>query len=127
MKTRSYTGKNLRDIGSEGEEIVDRYLRNKDYDILYRNWYIQGGEIDFVAYDGSRVLFIEVKYRRSSISGMARESLSRTKKHRWYRSGLLWSHIHHLREGEYQYDFISLQKETTSWRLEHYRNIEMTR
>ena len=100
-------------------------MRKHSYDILDKNWFIRGGEIDLIAYDGERVVFIEVKYRRSNISGTARESLSRIKKYRWYRSGLLWSHIHRLKEGEYQYDFIALQKNKESWRLEHYKNIEI--
>ena len=86
---------------------------------------MRGGEIDIVALDDGQVVFIEVKSRTSHTRGHSRESLSRLKILRFVRSGSLWAHLHKLPEGAYRYDFIALQRGRESWKLEHYKNIEV--
>jgi len=53
-------------LGKKGETIACRLLRNKDYDILQRNFKSPKGEIDIIARDGSILCFIEVKTRSYS-------------------------------------------------------------
>jgi len=50
-----------RKIGDMGEEIVVRYLENKGFVVLERNYWKPWGEIDIVAKRGSILRFIEVK------------------------------------------------------------------
>jgi putative endonuclease len=107
------------------EELAKQYLIRHDWSILGTNWFLRDGELDIIAYDGIAVVFIEVKSRTSTSRGAARESLSPLKQMRFRRSGLLWAHIHGLPEGTYRFDFIALQKQRESWRLEHYKNIEL--
>lgn len=53
-------------IGKLGEEIASRYLKNKGYKILERNYQKEGspvskGEIDIIAKKDDIIIFIEVK------------------------------------------------------------------
>jgi putative endonuclease len=58
------TEKNKRDIGKEGEDIAVKYLKEKEFIILERNFhYSTKGEIDIVANDKNQLVFIEVKSR----------------------------------------------------------------
>jgi len=48
-------------IGREGEETAARYLENKGYSIVERNFRSLHGEIDIIAKDGKTLVFVEVK------------------------------------------------------------------
>ena len=56
-------------FGQEAEATAERYLRRKGYRILGRNVRFAGGELDLVAETGGRVIFVEVKARRSEAHG----------------------------------------------------------
>ncbi len=53
-------------IGAEGEEYAVNYLTGCGYIILHRNWRHHHKELDIVAMDGEKLVFIEVKTRSSS-------------------------------------------------------------
>lgn len=49
--------------GRIAEDLACRYLRERGYEIVERNWRARGGEIDVVARDGATLVFVEVKSR----------------------------------------------------------------
>ena len=49
------------EIGKIGEEIACKYLKNKDYVVIDRNYSQYYGEIDIVCTKGGKTYFIEVK------------------------------------------------------------------
>ena len=49
-------------LGKRGEDIAARYLIDKGYRIVERNFRSKRGEIDIVAYDKKMLVFVEVKY-----------------------------------------------------------------
>lgn len=51
-------------IGRVAETMVADYFSEQGYEILERNWYFSGGEIDIIAQKDQAVYFIEVKHRR---------------------------------------------------------------
>ncbi len=48
-------------IGRLGEDLVEKYLIGKGYEILHRNYWKPYGEIDIVCEKGDKTHFIEVK------------------------------------------------------------------
>ncbi|MDE1925303.1 MAG: YraN family protein [Patescibacteria group bacterium] len=63
-----------RKIGDLGEEITCKFLKNKDYKVLERNYWKPWGEIDIVAEKANLLRFIEVKTVSREISnGISRE------------------------------------------------------
>lgn len=62
-------------IGSQAEELACRYLENKNYQILERNFTCRSGEIDIIALDRDYIVFIEVKYRKDKSFGDPREAV----------------------------------------------------
>jgi putative endonuclease len=54
-----------RDIGAIGEILAAKYLQHKGYQILKRNWYCNHGELDIIAKEKAKLVFVEVKYVRS--------------------------------------------------------------
>ena len=65
--------------GNLGEEMAVKYLLSKDYTILHRNWRHKYWEIDIIATKHSKIHFIEVKTRRTTIFGYPEEDVSRRK------------------------------------------------
>ncbi len=55
--------------GALGEEQAARYLRQKGWAILERNFSAPGGEIDIIAQDKKTLVFVEVKTRAYSAYG----------------------------------------------------------
>lgn len=55
--------KNKRDIGKEGEDIAAKYLKEKGFEIIARNYHYSHGEIDIIANDKNQLVFVEVKSR----------------------------------------------------------------
>lgn len=70
------------DIGKEGEELAARYLEEKQYTILERNWRYRHREIDIIASREDLIIIVEVKVRKS-IGGERLEEHVNRKKQRY--------------------------------------------
>ena len=45
-------------IGKLGEKLAAQYLESKGYEILERNFYCRQGEIDIIAKENTKIIFI---------------------------------------------------------------------
>ena len=71
-----FTNKKRTDIyGKLGEDIACKYLKKQGYKILKRNYLCPLGEIDIIAQDGNRLVFIEVKARSTENFGIGRDAV----------------------------------------------------
>ena len=54
--------------GRRGEDLAHRYLRSRGFTVIARNYTPRSsrGEIDVIAWDGSALVFVEVKSRASA-------------------------------------------------------------
>lgn len=69
-------------VGRQGEEIAARYLVDRGYSILQRNWRCPVGELDLVTEDDNTLVFVEVRTRQGRRFGRAEESLTPAKQAR---------------------------------------------
>jgi len=67
-----------KNLGQQGEKIVESYLESKGYQLLERNYRKRVGEIDLITKDPSKneIVFIEVKTRRSKRFGPPEEAVT---------------------------------------------------
>ena len=71
------------DIGKQGEQIAQDFLRSKGYSIITTNWHGQYGELDIVAQDGDWLAFVEVKTRQGRNSAQALQNITPQKQERF--------------------------------------------
>ena len=68
-----------KDIGNLGEDLAVKFLLEKGYELLERNFFKPFGEIDIIAKDKDYVVFIEVKARKNVKFGFPREFVNKNK------------------------------------------------
>jgi putative endonuclease len=52
---------NRKNLGRRSEDIATKFLKERGYKILERNFRWRGGEVDIIAMDGDVVVFVEVR------------------------------------------------------------------
>lgn len=67
------------ETGKQGEAEAVRYLQEKGYELLARNYRYQHAEIDLIAQKGKLLVFIEVKTRTNVSYGNPEEFVNYTK------------------------------------------------
>ena len=70
---------NTREIGNKYEDKSVEILVKEAYRILERNYQNRFGEIDIIAEKNKEIVFIEVKYRKTSKFGYGYEAVDRRK------------------------------------------------
>jgi putative endonuclease len=70
--------------------VAARHLADDGMRIVARRWRCPIGEIDIVAVDGDCLVVCEVKTRRSTLSGLPVEAVTRSKLHRLRRLAAAW-------------------------------------
>ena len=82
--------------GRLGEEAAARFLEQRGWRILTRNFRTRFGEIDIVARDGATLVFVEVKTRSSARFGAPAEAVDTTKRRRLSKTALHYMMREHL-------------------------------
>jgi putative endonuclease len=75
------------DVGREGEELAEKYLAERGYEILERNWRYLRFELDLVAVKEDVLHFIEVKTRKTNEFGLPEEAVDEIKISRLIEAG----------------------------------------
>lgn len=112
---------NNRDFGNKGEDLACEYLVKNGYEIIERNRHFSKlCEIDIIAKFKNRVVFVEVKTRRSNAFGSPMEAITRTKYNN-IKTGVL-SYLQENKIKNYQIDVIGITLEP-ELKIEHLKNI----
>lgn len=82
------------DLGRAGEERAARYLAERGYEVLDRNWRCRDGEIDIVAGHGADLVVVEVKTRSAIGFGHPFEAIDDRKRARLWRLAAAWAAAH---------------------------------
>jgi len=77
-------------LGQRGEELACRFLKEKGYRILERNYRCRAGEIDIVASQGNDLVFVEVKARSSRAFGDPVEAVTPRKQRQISKAALCY-------------------------------------
>lgn len=106
-KARTKGARN-KDLGRRGEDAAARFLANRGYDIVERNWTCAAGEADIVALDGNVVVFVEVKTRSDASMGFPAEAVTAKKRERYERIACLYLEGHEFSDVMVRFDVVSI-------------------
>lgn len=97
-----------RAIGNKGEDLAVKFLKDKGFDIIARNYYIRGGEIDIIFADGDTTVFCEVKQRASKKFGDPSQAVDIHKQRKICKAALDYSVKNKNLDENYRFDIIEI-------------------
>lgn len=100
-----------KDLGQQGEQIVEAYLETKGYQLLERNYRKRVGEIDLISKDPSKneIVFIEVKTRKSKRFGLPEEAVTAGKIRKIEKTAQSWLRENNKIDILWRIDIIALE------------------
>ena len=89
---------NRRQVGSENENKIKKYLENKGYSVLEMNFRCRQGEVDIIARDDKYLVFVEVKYRSDYSNGFPEEAVDKRKQKRICQAARYYMYVNGMDE-----------------------------
>ncbi|WP_071026771.1 YraN family protein [Peptoniphilus raoultii] len=99
---------NNKDLGNFGETLATKFLEDKNYKILDRNYRALGTEIDIIAKDKDELCFVEVKTRRSHKFGDAYEAVDEIKMQNIIQTARAYIYKNNLYDIQVRFDIIEV-------------------
>ncbi len=106
------------ELGKKGEASAVKYLEEKGYFILNKNWHWEKAEIDIIAETPEKIVFVEVKTRSSDYFGSPEEFATHAKEQRIINAADYYIESRSL-EKEVRFDVISIIIEGDKTKIEH--------
>lgn len=114
-----------RKLGDIGEEVAIKYLKKQGYQILERNYQKKWGEIDMVVKQNNKLIFIEVKTKKSASKILPEEQVGFYKQKRLIRTAKTYLlEKNYPLETNWQIDVIAIELDLEKRRanLRHIKN-----
>ena len=109
-------------FGREGEKVAERYLKNKGYTVVERNYRCRGGEVDLIVLDRRVIVFVEVKTRSDHGFGNPLEAVEPRKQRRMIHAAQLFLHQKKLHQRDARFDVVGISWPGGDPVIEHVRN-----
>lgn len=100
--------KNKRSFGKEGEDLAEKLLRSKGYEIVDRNYQFGHGEIDIIAKDKDWLVFVEVKTRTNLEYGEPEYAITRSKIKQIKKMAELYLYDKNISEADCRFDVVAI-------------------
>lgn len=108
------------ETGNQGETLAARYLKEKGYEILARNYRHGKAEIDLIVQKDNWVLFVEVKTRKSSDYGQPEDFVMTQQAGRIFDAAEEWIFSTNW-QGHIRFDVVSVKPGETP-EIEHFED-----
>lgn len=111
-------------LGDEGERAAVRRLKKQGYRILARQHRNRIGEIDIIALDGSQIVFVEVKTRRTTETGQPHEAVDQRKQQKIARAALAWLKDNRRLNQSCRFDVVSVvwESDDQTPQIDHFKH-----
>lgn len=97
-----------KNVGMQGEDAAKKFLENKGYEILDKNWKCKIGEIDIVArYEGT-LIFCEVKTRTNIEAGLPEDAVGPKKRKKYETLAAMYLQDHDYVDLPVRFDVIGI-------------------
>jgi putative endonuclease len=108
--------------GMAGQREAEKYLTDKGFTVLERNYRLRSGEIDLIAKDNDYTVFIEVKYRSGLSYGYPCESVTLLKQNKIKKTALHYITTHSPDLCDYRFDVVEVLFNNGSNEITHIEN-----
>ncbi len=109
------------ELGKMGEQLAVDYLSRNGYTILERNFIFDRAEIDIITQKAEQIIVIEVKTRNSAFFGDPQDFVTKSKIKLLVKAANEYLISNNL-ELEVRFDIISVLKNKTIEKVEHFEN-----
>lgn len=110
-------------VGNRGEELAVAFLERNGLRIIERNFRCKGGEIDIVAKDGSTLVFVEVKSRKTLSFGVPQLAVTPFKQRQISKAALTWLSRNRQHDKPARFDVIAILLDGSyHHRIDHIKN-----
>ena len=116
---------NSKELGKAGEEIAVKFLREKGFEIIERNYRYGHGEIDIIAKDPDDdfTAFVEVKTRQNLDYGEPEYAITKSKQKQIRKIAELYLYDKEIEELDCRFDVIAIQlADINSPSINYYKN-----
>ena len=96
-------------LGKRGEQYAAQYLADHGYAIRTRNWRCPVGEVDLVTERDGRLIFVEVRTRRSDRMGTPEESITPAKRARLIAAAQTYLDEQGLADRDWRIDVVAIE------------------
>ena len=110
-------------IGKLGEDLATKYLEEKNYKILTRNFHCKQGEIDIIAKEENEIIFVEVKTRKCLMYGTPAEAVTKEKRRHIEKTAQYYLFIKQLEKQPVRFDVIEVYVFGNRYRINHIKQI----
>lgn len=104
-------------LGADGEQQGRRILERHGYTIVAANYRTCFGEIDVVARHRGTLVFVEIKYRRSSAFGSPASAVTSRKQQRIIRSAVVYLKSHVCKGDSIRFDVLAIGPHAGAYEL----------
>ncbi len=108
-------------LGKRGEDLAQKYLFNKGYEILTTNYRYKHAEIDLIVKTKELLVFVEVKCRSNTDFGLPECAVDEKQENR-----IIKAAEHFLLNSDWEnnirFDIISIIFEQGSYQIEHFED-----
>ncbi len=111
------------EFGKHGEELAEAYLKTKGYRVLEKNFRCLRGEIDIIALEKEKIVFVEIKSRTSKEYGLPAESVTETKLKHIYKTAEYYLYIRNLEKQDTRIDVIEILFEQDRCMINHLKQV----
>lgn len=112
------------EVGRYGEDVAARHIEQSGWQVLARNWRCRHGELDIIALDGTELVAVEVKTRRTATFGTPAEAVTRQKVWRLRKLVAAWLTTQERRFASVRIDVVAVTvAKAGAAQVEHLRGI----
>ena len=111
------------EIGKLGENEAAKYLQEKGYKILDKNFSCKRGEIDIIALEKDEIVFIEIKSRENTKYGLPSEAVDKRKLEHIYKTAEYYLYTRNLQSQKCRIDVIEIYIKENTIIINHLKQV----
>ena len=111
-----------KNVGTLGEDIAAKFLQEKAYDIVQRNYRWARGEIDIIARQDNILVFVEVKTARGNSFGPPENWVDQRKQEQIGRVAEKYLQDNEINGMDCRFDVIAVELQGSKYQIRHIEN-----